>query len=308
MAGALDFLFQGSAPVVQPSGGDVSTGGPLWLQQSVFNLNNAANNLAQQPYQQFPGPQVAQQSGATQQAQQMAQGNVGNYNPYLQQAGALTKQAGAAITPGDISTFMNPYQDYVTGALNKNLQQNILPGVQDKFVSAGQSRSPQEAQLTSQAIYGTQQAAGQALAGGYQGALNSMLQQRQQQGQAGAQFGQLGALTQSFGANDVGALAASGQQQDQYAQANINAALNNWQQQQQYPYQQLGFLSNIERGLPTAGTGSNTQSTYATQGVQGASPLAKIGGVLSGASGLGFRKGGLVPSRRGALSDMRLAA
>lgn len=316
MGSALDFLFQGQAPNVTTGGADTSTSGPLWLQQQYLNLTGAAANLAQQGTPTFPGPQVAAPSAQTTQAQQLAGQNVGSWSPYLTQAGALTRAASAPITGSDISQFLNPYQDYVTGALNRNLQRNILPGVQDKFVSAGQSRSPQEAQLTGEAIYGTQQAAGQALAGGYQGALNSLLQQRQQQMAGAGQLGNLGALTQAAGVTDVGQLAAAGQGQDTLAQANINAALNNFQQQQQWPYQQLGFLSNILNRVPLNAVGQNTQSTTGASGSPGPSPLAQLASVAGTGQKLGvFSRGGPVrssvrpaPPVRGALSTMRMAA
>ena len=34
----LDFLFNGTAPVQQPTGSDSTTNFPLWLQQSAYNL------------------------------------------------------------------------------------------------------------------------------------------------------------------------------------------------------------------------------------------------------------------------------
>ena len=293
MANTSSFLFQGAVPVAAPTSSSTTQQFPLWMQQSEYNLANAAQQLAQQPYQQFRGPQVASPSGQTKQAWQLAGQNVGNWNPYLQQAASLTGQAAAPITAADISTFMNPYESYVTGALNKNLMDNILPGVQSQFVSAGQAASPQQAQIAGQAVYNTQQAAGQALAQNYAGALSALQQQRAQEQAAGAQYGQLGQTTAQLGATDVSQLAAAGQGQDVLSQANINAALNNWQQQQQWPYQQLGFASDIVRGLPVQ-TSTSTQGTYYPQ-AYGASPFAAaLGGAQAGSSGGLFAEGGAV--------------
>lgn len=293
-----------------PTVASASTSYPLWLQQAMESTLGAATNLAQTPYQQFPGPTVAAPSAQTTQAQKLAGQNVGNYQPALQGALSMTNAAAAPITSGDISSFMNPYQSYLTGALNTNLQQNVLPGIQDKFVSAGQSRSPQEAQLTGQAIYGNQQAVGQSLAGGYQGALNSLLQQRQQQLGAGAQLGTLAGAQQQLGAGDVQQLAASGSAQDQLAQQNINSALNQFQQQTQYPYQQIGFLSDVLRGLPVQAAGSETTGTTTNYANTQPSPLATLLGTQGGLSGAGLARGGRVlPFRgRGALDHLRMAA
>lgn len=297
--------------IAAPTTTSASTQYPAWLQTTLENLAGGAANLATQPYQQFPGPTVAAPSAQTLQAEQLAGSNVGNYQPALNAATNLTNSATQPLTAGNIANFLNPEQNYITGALNTNLQQNILPGIQDKFVSAGQSRSPQEAQVTDQAVYGTQQAAGQALAGNYQGALNALQTQNQQQLQGGAQLGQLGALTSQLGATDVGQLAASGATQDQNAQTNINAALNQFYNQQQYPYQQLGFLSDIINKIPIQATGPTTTavqsgSTFAP------SPLATFAGTLAGGNATGLARGGRVATpmryRLGALEQYRMAA
>ena len=300
----LSFLMQG-----QPQQGTntSSTYGPSWLSDAQRGLVGAATNLASQPYQSWTGPYTATPSDATKSAWNMAQSNVGSYQPYLQQAAQMTGQAGAPITSSDVSTFMNPYQDYITQGLTTNFNQNVLPSIQDRFVSAGQSRSPQEAQVTGNATRDLNTSIGQSLAGAYQGALSSLQQERQQQGQLGAQYGQLGALSSQLGAQDISQLAAAGQGQDTLSQANINAARQEFQNQQQYPYQQIGFLSNILNGMPLSATGSTTSSagTYYPQTNSG---LSSFMGSANALSGMGYRRGGQVHPQmpfRSALSTVR---
>lgn len=429
------FLFNGQPTPPQPTGSDTSTSYPLWLQDYTYGLAGAAQNLASQPYTQFPGPQVASPSDATQQSWNMALGNVGNYQPALNNAatatyyGSLPTDVGninapspinfsqlnapspvnfspvgtpstinaSSLSGSDIQKYMNPYMDQVIGGLtsasNNNLFQNVLPSVQDRFVSAGQSRSPQEMQSTNNAVYQSQQALDQAIGGalntGYQGALSTAQQQQAQQLQtqlqqqgvglgvaeqnqslglqnaqqqqgfqtafqqqqqqlglstaeqqqgvglgvqqqnqtlalqqqqanraaqqaAGAQYGQIGALTQQLGAADTGQVAAAGQAQDVNSQANINAALNNFYAQQQWPYQNLTYASNIIRGQAEP---SNTQQVglqYNPGQTYSASPLSSFIGTTLGASALGtaatsLKKGGRV-KHRGALNAHRKAA
>lgn len=302
--GLTSFLTQGT-PVAAPTGSDTTSQFPLWLQQSIYNTLGAATNLAQQPYTPYPGPTVATPSAQTQQAWQLAGQNVGNWNPYLTQAANLTQQASQPISQNQIQSFLNPYQNYITNALDTNLMQNVLPGVQSQFVSAGQAASPQQAQLTNQAIYGTQQAVGQSLANAYQGALSSLQQQQQQMGALGAQYGQLGALTSQLGASDVGQLAAAGQGQDTLAQQNINSAMQAFYNQQQWPYQQLGFLSNLQRGAPVNTSQQVVGTAYLPPNYYSASPLATYLGTSNAASSLGLKRGGPV---RGALSSLKRAA
>lgn len=308
----LGSLFQ---PVPIPTTASSSTSYPLWLEQSLSQLANAGGGLAQTPYQQFPGPQVAAPSAQTQQAWQMAGNNVGNWQPGLQAGMGSVANSVTPISSTDIQNFLNPYQNYITGALNTNLQQNILPGIQDKFVSAGQSRSPQEAQLTDQAVYGANQAIGQSLGNAYQGALGSLLQSRQQQQTGGEALGTLGALNSQLGIADTGQVAAAGQGQDQTNQANLNAAMNNFNAQQQWPYQNLSFMSDILHGIPYQATGSTTNTTAVNQ--YAPSPLATYAtGLLGtiGAQGGGLKRGGRVTpanenrSAGGALQHLRRAA
>lgn len=87
-------------------------------------------------------------------------------------------------------------------------------------------------------------------------------------GQLGQQqFGQQQALTQ--------AQMAGGAQLQQFEQQRLQAAYEDFLNRQRYPYQQLGFMSDLIRGTPTAG---GIQSIYGSQ----ASPL----GTLAGLGGL----------------------
>jgi len=307
MAGALDFLFQGQAPIAAPTGQDSSTQFPLWLQQSIYNTIGAATDLAGQPYQPYQGPRIAAPSGATQEAWKMGQQNVGGYQPYMQQAGALTSAATKPWSAGDVTPFLNPFQDYVTQGLNRNLNQNLLPDISARFVSAGQSRSPQEQEMTMRAARDTQGAIGEAMAGGYGSALNAALAQRGQMMSGGAQFGELGALSQRLGLGDIGQMAASGSAQDRYRQGNLDQAYGDFAEQRAFPYQNLTYLSDIIRGLPTQYGGYTTQQVGTSYpGAYAPSPFASF---LQGGS---MRRGGAVRPRpyahsRGALSYRRAA-
>ncbi len=317
MASITDFLFQGNQSPPATVGSDTSTSTPLWLQQMVSNIGSAAENLAGTPYTPYSGPQVATPSTATQNAWQMAQQGVGGYQPDLTQAETLTGQAGTPITGADVQQYMSPYMDQVIGGLtsasNQNLFNNVLPGIQDRFVSAGQSRSPQEAELTARTVGQSNQALDQSIAGalgqGYQGALNTAISQQGAKQAAGAQYGALGAARQQLGAGDIGQVAAAGQGQDINNQANINAAMNNFYAQQQWPYQNLGFASNIIRGLPV-NTNTQTVGQQYAPGTGGytASPLASFIGATSGSKALGFARGGKTKTRRRAPQPMMRGA
>lgn len=133
---------------------------------------------------------------------------------------------------------------------------------------------------------------------GLQG-LSTALQSAGTLGQLGqTQFGQeLGALQQQ---------AALGQQQQQQVQGLLQQQYQDFLNQQRYPYQQLGFMSDMLRGLPMAQT---TSSFYQAP----PSPIAQVAGLgtaIGGASGLAgvFRaKGGPVHSSRAGLADLMVS-
>lgn len=118
-------------------------------------------------------------------------------------------------------------------------------------------------------------------------------------GQLGqAQFGQeLSALQQQ---------GAFGQQQQQQVQSLLQQQYQDFLNQQRYPYQQLGFMSDMLRGLPMSQT---TQSLYQAP----PSPIAQVAGLgtaIGGASGLAgvFRaRGGPVHSSRAGLADLMVS-
>lgn len=309
MSDITSFLFQGDPIPPQPTGSDTSTSYPLWLQQYTYNLANAATNLAQTEYQPFAGPKVAGPSDQTQTAWQMAGQNAGAWQPFVNSASELTQSAGTPVSSDDIGRFMNPYQDQVVGALqqasNRNLTNNILPSIQDRFVSAGQSRSPQEMYASNEAIFNSDQSLNQAVAGalsqGYNTSLDAALRQKTQQQTAGAQMGTLGGLTSNLGAVDTGQMAAAGSAQDQLNQANLNAAVNDWNTQQQWPYLNLGFASNIIRGQAVPQTTQTVSQQFNPYQSNAPSPLSAFVSGAGQAKSLGFRKGGAV----GALSRQR---
>lgn len=372
-------LFSGSIIPQQPTGADTSTQYPLWLQQYTYGLANSAENLASQPYTPFPGAQVATPSDATQQAWTMAQGDVGDWQPYSQQAateigqaapnltGALSmigganpnltqaqsliQQGASPVTGQEINSYMSPYLGDVVGALqnasNTNFTQNQLPSISSQFVSSGQAASPQEMQADNNALYQTNQALDQSVSGalnsGYNTALSAAQQQQgvdinagnalgSQQLQAGALQGQLGSelgslqmqqgqyglqqgaaegalgqLVQQEGGYDVGQAAAAGQSQDTVNQANINAAMNNFYSQEQWPYQNLSYASNIIRGQDVPSNTMQVGLTPASQSSYTASPLSSFVGTTLGATALSNGATGNTNSGSGTNSLFALA-
>jgi hypothetical protein len=138
-----------------------------------------------------------------------------------------------------------------------------------------------------------------------------------QQGQFGAGLGLQGLQTAMTGANTLGNLGGQqfaqnmgatnlqnqfGGQQQQQVQNVLNNQYQDFLNSQNYPYKQLGFMSDMLRGLPLTQTSSTMYQPAPSMGSQ----LIGAGTALAGASKL-FAKGGVADSRPAGLADLALS-
>lgn len=395
-AGALGaanpFLNQASSAL--SSAGNVDTTGALRSAQSQYlnpalaqydlaaaqgALGQAANINsygAAQPYMSAAGQTTAQA---------LSQNALSAANPYL--------QAASQSAAGNVGQYMSPYQQNVLDTIAKqgarNLTENLLPGVSDAFIKAGQFGSSRMGEFGSRALRDTQEAIlnaqsqaaqqgyGQALTaaqqdaarqaqlastvgsisgadiaktlqgaqqfgtlGQTQGQLAStqmsnltnlgqaqaaMGQAQQQYGLSSAQAlqqaqaadaarqlqaaqaqGQLGQIAGTFQgqqqsamlqasqqaqqarAADVASLEAAGQAQQAQQQQQLNAAYQQWQNEQLYPKQQLDWLNTQVRGMApitpqtTTTTNTTTGATYSPSALSQIATAYYTGKALGG--------------------------
>jgi hypothetical protein len=217
----------------------------------------------------------------------------GAAQPYFQQAGQTL--------PSTIQQYMNPYQENVISAMGteaqRQLQEKILPAIGDQFTRAGQYGSSRQQEIAQRGVrdiasdleanIGKQLAQGYTTAGTQAQAdlqrLASMGQAagtlagteaQQKAALAGVQAG-LGQKEQALGLTGAAALETTGSEQQAMNQRNLDLAYQDFLTQTQYPEQQLGFLSNIVRGLPSGG-GTTSGTTSSLGQSYSASPLASL--------------------------------
>lgn len=296
---ALDFL--NGTPGVTSGAAATQTTLPDWYNSYIQGIAGKATDIAATPYENYPGAQVADFNDDQQRAFQQVRDNVGNYQPALTAAGSAIGAAPGAVAgpaqswtdPGAASKYMSPYISSVTDEIarlgNQNLTQNIIPQTQANFVGSGQFGSDRNAQVLGQNVRDTQTnisgLQSSALQSGYAGAegqFNADANRTQLQGslqaqtglQAGTALGGLGSLTQQLGNNQASSLGAVGGQEQQLEQTADTTAYQNFLNQQNWDWTQLGKVQGAVQGaqLPTgSSTATNTQTTSA-----GTSPLAWV--------------------------------
>ena len=329
-------LFNMSPSTTNPETGEVTQGqitGFKPYQAYSSNVNDyfaGPSPLMQQSYQGMANMQVAPQVGeGSVMANQGGAGLMASAVPAMgmagQAAGAGRNYQQMATDPNAISSYMSPYMqnvvNYQKGQALRDFQMG-QPMMQAKAVGQGafggnrmalQQAEAQRglmSQLQGIEATGAQQAFGNAQQAQQFGA-NLGLQGLQTglQGIGTAQAGltgginaanTLGNLGQNQYGQQMGILQGQNQfgtQQQQMEQAKINQAISNYATEQQYPYMQLGMMSNMLRGLP--------MQAATTQTYQNPSAFSQLGGLAAtglgayGAAG-GFRakKGGSIKVKK----------
>jgi hypothetical protein len=110
-------------------------------------------------------------------------------------------------------------------------------------------------------------------------------------GQAGATLGNLGGAQQQADLARMGFQNQLGSQQQQYQQNIINQAIQDYATAQQYPMMQLGFMSNMLRGLPMQAT---TTQSYQAQPNLTTQAISGLGTAAGAYKAFGFKEGGEV--------------
>jgi hypothetical protein len=294
-------------PVLDSSGKPAMSNMPVIQGFQPYQQYQGEQNAQFSPLQQqsFAGAQnmqtAPQLGGASQIAGMASLGALGtNYN--------YTPQSGLAQNPNtgmsNISSYMNPY-----------LQASLAPQMALLNQQQGAQGQQNAAQATQAGAFGNsrfgvqnaaqnqanQLAMSNLVGQGYNTAYNNAQNQFNTENQLGTQNAQFGANlglqglnTALQGANTLGTLGQTqygqqmginqlqnqyGGQEQQQMQNVLNTQYQNFLNQQNYPYKQMGFLSDLVNKLPMS---TQAQSMYQAP----PSMLSQVGGLGIAATGL----------------------
>jgi len=289
------------------------TGETPEMQAERLALLDAGKDLVNSSENQpLPLQAVAGQSGLQAQAGELAEAGIGVYQPYLEQAGytmgdaqkaLMDSTAGLADTtqmydPNSAQAFFNPYENAAVQQALMDIQrqgaiQQAQQGSQAVGIGAfgGARQGIQESELTRNILSQQAQTAAQMRQAGYESAAQrsqSAFEAAKNRGQNAAQLGiaggsalgtlglqeaSLGELSQNLNMNDVNTAMTIGKQQQLQQQLGLDTMYNNQMALYNRPYQDLQFLSDIQRGIPssqqtiTANSGGNPSAATQVMGL-----------------------------------------
>jgi len=238
------------------------------------------------PMPQLPAFEVAGLSPIQREAIARGQQGIGSFVPYTTAAGQGYNAAQEMLSPEAIKQYMSPYQQQVIDAAMMNIQRQgdiAQQNMQSQAVRAGAfggSREGVQRANLARGLAETQQSTiANLLNQNFNQASQRALQSAITTGQIAQGIGSLGAQVQNLGQQDVSFQYGLGQQEQGQRQREMDALRSSNLQQAMLPYQHLGFVSDIQKGLPSS------QSALITQNVPAPSVVQQVGGLLTGVGG-----------------------
>jgi len=279
----LDFLF-GTKQAQQTSTQQVQL--PEYMQKAASSLVATAGDVAKENFIPYTGPRLAGFSDLEQQA--MAQAQQGRGLGGLRGAQAFTAATAAGMpAAADISTYMNPYMTNVADIAARELtrrseMQQVANQAQATQAGAfGGSRADiVEAERQRNLQQGLGDIYTQAQARAFDTALKAAQQDRRTQLASGLGMAQTAATADALEASDIQRQLGIGGLQRGMDQSILDLGYQQFVQERDFPKQQLGFYSDILRGVPT---GSMTTTVGAAP--QQPSLFGQIAGAGIGALG-----------------------
>lgn len=277
-----------------------------------------AMNMAASLAQNDPTTAAAQNAGTQYLSGSMLGANPANswLSPYTSGAMLNSNPESASLSPFLNGSLLSAQNPYFQQAANSTLA-NVVPGLEAQFNQGNSLNNPGTA-------YAVSQGAANALApeafANYQQGLSNALSAAQQVGQnynvgQSDQLAALGQLGQNFntaagqqiqslalapqiqalGFNDASQLYNTGAQSQAQNQANINAAINQWNYQQQLPMQMLANYGNsIQGGYGSTSTITSPYFQNQTANILGgALGGGMLGNMLGDSLGIGSGMGSL---------------
>lgn len=326
-----DLLNTSDVPLA-PNASTTQTVLPDWYTNYAMGVLSNQAAVSAQPYAPYTAPRVADFTPTQVAGQEATKAAAGAYQPGLTAATSTINgvasgpapsemaqpylQAASQTAPSVVGGYLDPYMTNVTDRIaslgNRNLTENLLPGIGDQFVAAGGYGGSRQAEAIGRAVRDTQsditsqQLA--ALSQGYTGALTAAQTDLSRQGSLAATAGNLGvadvnsglatgqaqgalaAQAQGLGLTGAGALQGVGAQQQELGQKNLDVAYADYLRQQGYDQTQIDAMSKtlgaVQPAVPKAvlSEGYGAAPSGSTPSPSGLQTIANVVGSFLNAS------------------------
>ena len=239
------------------------------------DLLSRAQQASSTPYQGYQGQQVADFSQDQALAFDAVRDAQGIYQPYFDDARGFATQAGSSISPDQIQKYYNPYQRDVVDAMSAQLdesdarqKQGLIGNAIRQGAFGGDRERVAQASLAGEQGRNRNSVISDLMSKGYSQALAAAMADRTAAGQGSQLMSGLGAQSQNLALQQAMAQLQTGALQQQQQQQQLNVPLQDFLQQQAYPYQQLSWLAGLAG--PIGGALGGTSSGVGTAVQQGA--------------------------------------
>lgn len=290
---------------------------PDWAKDYAKETLAKTSALTDEPYKPYGGERISGFTPAQTQTQAKIMGmdvapQMGMASGVTGASGLASLGAGAqygqmATDPRSMQAYMSPYMQNVVDIQQREaMRQAGIAGTQrgGQAVRAGAFGGSRQAIMEAEAGRNLQQQLGDIQGRGLQSAFEQARQAQQfqadlglrgagQAAQAGQILGQLGATQFGQEKDILQAQMGVGEQQRAMEQSKLDLGYQDFLRQQQYPYQQLGFMADMIRGVPVGQTATSIYSQPAP------SPFSQMAGLAGtayyGSKIFGGAEGGSVP-------------
>lgn len=264
---------------------------PPAMQAAIDSALGRATQLSSEPFIPYGAPRIANFTPEQVAAMNYGIGQSGGGQELLDVGASRIAGINGTPTTGQIAGLMNPYDSLVTENLIRELdRRNAMAGIASNqaLVRTGAFGGGRQGVIDSTRAREHERLISDTLASqgaaSYDKAINQFNTGNTMSLNSGSALGQLGQARPQVVQNEFQNLYGIGALGQGQNQANLDLAYQDFLEQRQYPFQQLGFLSNIISGTPNAQSSTTTSSTPAP-------------GMLQQLSGIGLGIAGLLNQR-----------
>lgn len=256
--------------------------------------NRAKQTVEQNPYRPYGGQRFAGFNADQQRGFGLARQNVGAYQPYLNQARSFAQQGAQQFSAADANRLMNPYMQAVGQQVVRDInrafdQQALLDSDAARAAGAfgGSRHGVVDAERNRNRAQEISDTLTQLYSGAYDRALNAYEAERQRMANAANQFAGLGQQAQQQGLVDAQSQLDIGRAQQALEQAYLDFLFEEYQRQQNAPFDQINFLRGILGGSPYTGQDeSDDLPKWMRYAAAGSQIVGNIGSAATSALGL----------------------